>query len=140
MDDDVKASPDSEEVKRRFNNSIFILLGRDPVSDLDSIVKIEKDDKEPVLLKLKKRGCKTVKIIKTDNLNSIWLDDIDVSDVGRKVYQLDDDDKSKYGPFEEVETIDLTKFQIDESKLKSREWKSTMTVVRLPNGRLHIRT
>ena len=76
----------------------------------------------------------------TKNLNSALIPEIEVSDIGNIQYNITDGFNKKYGPFDEVETIDLTKLTIDESKLNNMGWKSTMTVVKLPNGRMHIRT
>ena len=140
MDDNIQASVDNEMVRRKFKRGVFIAIGKNPISGVVAMVKVDLSDKELALSALKKENCKEVSILSTKNLNSALIPEIEVSDIGNIQYNITDGFNKKYGPFEEVETIDLTKLTIDESKLNNMGWKSTMTVVKLPNGRMHIHT
>ena len=102
--------------------------------------KVGKSDKDYALSKLKKQGCITAKIMNTDNLNSARLDDIPIDKIGVFEYSLDCDDVKKYGPFKEVETIDLTKLNVNESEMKSKTHRPAITVTILPDGRRRYRT
>ena len=58
-----------------------------------------------------------MKILNTNNLNSTRLSSQSIQDIlQRKTLELDDNEfNSKYGPFDEVETIDLTSLKVNES-------------------------
>ena len=139
MDKNTETTVDDDSIKEKLEKSTFIVFGTHPISGISSLVKVDSEDKEDALMKFKQNGCKKVTIVKTKNLNSVRLKIMDISDIGEFQYNVTNEFDKRYGPFEEVETIDLTK--IAESTDKGKNWmKSTMTVTKLPNGRLHIRT
>ena len=73
--------------------------------------------------------------IKTSNLNSVRLDNTKV-EANKPImsYHADDEFNDRYGPFEKVEDIDLTKMTFNESG--KSELRSTMRIIKLPNGGL----
>lgn len=103
-----------------FDDCIFIKLGVNPILDKVSIAKINSKDKDAAYAKLKRLNCKSIGILKTTNLNALRLKDIDVKSLGDNSYHIDDEFNAKYGPFEEVDTIDLTSKLIDESYDRTR--------------------
>ena len=102
--------------------------------------KVTKSDKDYALFRLKKQGGVTAKILNTDNLNSARLDDIPIDKIGVFEYSFDCDDVKKYGPFKEVETIDLTKLNVNESAMKSKTSFPAIVVTIDSDGRRHYRT
>ena len=141
---DMKTSEDDDRIKSNFDNAMFLELGYNPVLCKTSILKISKRDKDAVLSQLKKRGCKSVKVLKTDNLNSTRLRNISKSSIGKRNYELDDDFDRKYGPFEEVETIDLKGFvseatdEHDETLEVLKQIKG-LSVKKLGNGKYRLK-
>lgn len=141
---DMKTSEDDDNIKSKFDNAMFLELGYNPVLCKTSILKISKRDKDAVLSQLKRRGCKSVKVLKTDNLNSTRLRNISKSSIGKRNYELDDDFDRKYGPFEEVETIDLKGFvseatdEHDETLEVLKQIKG-LSVKKLGNGKYRLK-
>ena len=78
--------------------------------------------------------------MKTNNLNAVRLSNIDVSDIGERQYLMNDEFMDKYGPFEEIDTIDLTKMTINERTFHTKNHRPAITVTILPDGRRRFRT
>ena len=152
--DDYTTSIDDEVVQSSKNDALFILVCHNPIG-WDELIKIQANEKDNVLSELKKIGYTKVKILKTDNVNSSRLDFIDVdSEKPLSTYHTSEQFNKKFGPFEEIDEIDLTKTKFDENstihhkKIILEDGSEDITymypgltsVIRLPNGRLHIRT
>ena len=142
MDKNIGTSEDDEDIKTRYENFMFIGLGRNPVFGTEILVKVSKTDKDKAMQALKQRGCRSVKILNTDNLNSTRLTSQSIQDIlQRKTLELDDTEfNSKYGPFDEVETIDLTSLKVNESMVLEKAHRPAITVTILPDGRRRFRT
>ena len=140
MDTNVSTSTDDDEIKEILSKSIFMAFGSNPVSGATSVIKVAIEDKSLALDKLKGLGCSTATLLKTDNLNAARLNDIDVDNIGEFQYNINDRFNEKYGPFKEVETIDLSDFKVDESSQYGRKSRSTMTITRYPSGGIHVIT
>ena len=142
MDINIGKSEDDEDIKARYENFMFIGLGRNPVFGTEILVKVAKTDKDKALQALKQKGCKSVKILNTNNLNSTRLPSQSIHDIlQRKTLELDDNEfNSKYGPFDEVETIDLTMLKVNESMVLGKAHRPAITVTILPDGRRRFRT
>ena len=142
MDINIGTSEDDEDIKARYENFMFIGLGRNPVFDTEILVKVAKADKDKALQALKQIGCKSVKILNSDNLNSTRLPSQSIQDIlQRKTLELYDTEfNSKYVPFDEVETIDLTNLKVNESMVLEKEHRPAITVTILPDGRCRYRT
>lgn len=102
------------------DDCMFIKLGYNPILNKVSIAKIDSKDKDAAYAKLKRLKCKSVGILKTTNLNALRLKNIDVKNLGDNSYHIDDEFNAKYGPFEEVDKVDLTTTTIDESYDRTR--------------------
>ena len=143
MDKDVTTTIDDKDIKEKYENTIFIELGYNPVYEKMSILSIPMDKKEDALVELKKAGCRSVKIIRTDNISSARLKHIPISEIGHDSHMLNDNQYNHvYGPFEEVETIDLTKLKVDESSsihVGKGQFKPFIVKV-LPNGNINYTT
>lgn len=146
MDYDIVMTTDNEDViktaKDIIKNSIFILLGKNPIYGTDSMIKVAKEDKMSVLQRLKELGCKSVTLLKTKNLNAARLPDIEFSGIGEHEFRMDKKFIATYGPFEDVETIDLSKVPLVESspiKRKLGQWRDVVITVG-PDGRRHYQT
>ena len=129
-----------DDIKTSLEKSVFIAFGKNPVTNVTSMVKVDIKDKESALLKLQKKHCNSVDILITRNLNAARLGDVDIDDIGSLQYNIDSEFELKYGPFEVVDTIDLKQMRFDESEQHDNGWKSTMTITKLPTGGIHIRT
>ena len=142
MDKNIGTSEDDEDIKARYENFMFIGLGRNPVFGTEILVKVAKTDKDKALQALKQKGCKSVKILNTNNLNSTRLSSQSIQDIlQRKTLELDDTEfNSKYGPFDEVEKIDLTSLKVNESMVLEKAHCPAITVTILPDGRRRFRT
>ena len=146
MDYDIVMTTDYEDViksaKDIIKNSIFILLGKNPIYGTDSMIKVTKDDKELVLHRLKELGCQSITLLKTDNLNAARLPNIEFSEIGEHEFRMSKNFIATYGPFENVETIDLSKVPLVESspiKRKLGQWRDIVITVDT-DGRRHYRT
>ena len=140
MDKNIGTSEDDEDIKAKHEKSIFLKLGSIPIYNLDSLIKIAKKDKDDALAALKKLGCRKITLMKTNNLNAVRLSNIDVSDIGERQYLMNDEFMDKYGPFEEIDTIDLTKMTINERTFHTKKHRPAITVTILPDGRRRFRT
>ena len=140
MDINIGTSEDDEDIKAKHEKSIFLKLGIIPIYNLDSLIKIAKKDKDDALAALKKLGCRKITLMKTNNLNAARLANIDVSDIGERQYLMNDEFMDKYGPFEEIDTIDLTKMTINERTFHAKNHRPAITVTILPDGRRRFRT
>ena len=140
MDKNIGTSEDDEDIKTKHEKSIFLKLGIIPIYNLDSLIKIAKKDKDDALAILKKLGCRKITLMKTNNLNAVRLANIDVSDIGERQYLMNDEFIDKYGPFEEIDTIDLTKMTINERTFHAKNHRPAITVTILPDGRRRFRT
>lgn len=142
MDKNVGTSEDDDNIKKRHENFMFIGLGRNSVFNTEILVKVAKTDKDKALQALKQRGCRSVKILNTDNLNSTRLSSQSIQDIlQRRTLELDDTEfNSKYGPFDEVETIDLANLNVNESVVLEKAHRPAITVTILPDGRRRFRT
>ena len=140
MGKNIGTSDDYEDIKAKHEKSIFMKLGIIPIYNLDSLIKIAKKDKDDALATLKKLGCRKITLMKTNNLNAVRLANIDVSDIGERQYLMDDEFMDKYGPFEEMDTIDLTKMVINERTFHAKNHRPAITVTILPDGRRRFRT
>ena len=140
--------------KEQMNGVIYIKLGYNPIFKCDTMIKIHSLDKNSAFKELKSMGCSSIDIISTKNLSSTRLKTIELDDIGQKSYRMTDKFNDTYGPFTKIETIDLTKTKFDENstihhkKIILEDGSEDITylypgltsVIRLPNGRLHIRT
>ena len=142
MDKNIGTSEDDEDIKARYENFMFIELGRNPVFGTEMLVKVAKTDKDKAMQALKKKGCKSVKILNTDNLNSTRLPSQSIHDIlQRKTLELDDIEfNSKYGPFDEVETIDLTSLKVNESMVLEKTHRPAIIVTIDSDGIRHYMT
>lgn len=140
MDRNISTSIDDDDIKTSLEKSVFIAFGKNPVTNVTSMVKVDIKDKESALLKLQKKHCNQVDILITHNLNAARLGDVDIDDIGSLQYNIDSEFDLKYGPFEVVDSIDLKQMRFDESEQHDNGWKSTMTITKLPTGGIHIRT
>ena len=146
MDCDIVMTTDNEDVIKSaedaVKNSIFILLGKNPIYGTDSMIKVAKDDKESALQRLKELGCQSVALLKTDNLNAARLPNIEFSEIGEHEFRMSKKFIATYGPFEDVETVDLSKVPLVESspiKRKLGQWRDIVITIG-PDGRRHYRT
>ena len=143
MDNDVTTTIDDYNITEKHNSSIFIGLGRNPMNNALLVWKVDKKNKEHALLELKKQGCKSVKILNTNNLNSTRLGDMSFDDMEMsRGYELDSLKEKLYVPFDEIETIDLSKLKVDEnSKRKHVSGQFNPIIVKvLPNGMVNYTT
>lgn len=142
MDINIGTSEDDEDIKARYENFMFIGLGRNPVFGTEMLVKVAKTDKDKAMQVLKQKGCKSVKILNTDNLNSTRLSSQSIQDIlQRKTLELDDIEfNSKYGPFDEVETIDLTGLKVNESMVLEKAHRPAIIVTIDSDGIRHYMT
>ena len=140
MDKNIGTSDDYEDIKVKHEKSIFLKLGSIPIYNLDSLIKIAKKDKDDALTALKKLGCNKIILMKTNNLNAVRLANIDVSDIGERQYLMDDEFIDKYGPFEEMDTIDLTKMTINERLVHTKNQRPAIIVTIDSDGIRHYRT
>lgn len=131
---DWTTSVDDDSINEKHKSCVYLNISHHPLG-WDNILKINYSDKEMVLSVLKEKQYTHVIEIKTENMNSTRLDNTIVDrDRPLMTYQADKEFNDRYGPFEEVETIDLTKMTFNESgKSKLR---STMRIIKLPNGGL----
>lgn len=143
MDKDVTTTIDDKDIKEKHDSSIFFGLCRKPNNNSLVVWKVNRKNKEHALLELKKHGCKSVKILNTNNFNSTRLEDMSFDDMKMsRGYELDSSSEKLYGPFEEVETIDLTKLKVDESSsihVGKGQFKPFIVKV-LPNGNINYTT
>ena len=154
IDSDVETTTDDDSIKEQMNGVIYIKLGYNPIFKCDTMIKIHSLDKNSAFKKLKSMGCSSIDVISTKNLSSTRLKTIELDDIGQKSYRMTDKFNDTYGPFTKIETIDLTKTKFDEnSTIHHRKiiledgseditylYPGLTSVIRLPNGRLHIRT
>ena len=154
IDSDVETTTDDDSIKEQMNGVIYIKLGYNPIFKCDMMIKIHSLDKNSAFKKLKSMGCSSIDVISTKNLSSTRLKTIELDDIGQKSYRMTDKFNDTYGPFTKIETIDLTKTKFDEnSTIHHRKiiledgseditylYPGLTSVIRLPNGRLHIRT
>lgn len=132
-------SVDDEDIKQIQYNSIYFKIAHNPLG-WDDVLKVDKADRNHVLSILKDKKYTSVIEIRTENLNSVRLDDINVDlEKPLMTYHADDDFNDKYGPFEEVETIDLTNMAFNENN-SVKSSRSTMVITKLPDGRWQYRT
>ena len=154
IDSDVETTTDDDSIKEQMNEVIYIKLGYNPIFKCDTMIKIHSLDKNSAFKELKSMGCSSIDVISTKNLSSTRLKTIELDDIGQKSYRMTDKFNDTYGPFTKIETIDLTKTKFDENstihhgKIILEDGSEDITylypgvtsVIRLPNGRLHIRT
>ena len=98
------------------------------------MLKIDSKIKIDALKKLKDMGYRLVTVLKSNNIHTLRLNDISLDDIGDIEYIGTENFIRKYGPFEKVEDIDLTKMTFNESG--KSELRSTMRIIKLPNGGL----
>ena len=130
----------SDEMKR----GLFIQTG---VSDKGHPLafKIDSDDKDEILHILREKGYDEITILRTSNLCSAEIPPIvphGVKDTKIWVYPISPEFNEQYGPFEEVETIDLTKLKVNESlsiHVGKGQFKPFIVKV-LPNGNINYTT
>ena len=154
IDSDVETTTDDDSSKEQMNGVIYIKLGYNPIFKCDTMIKIHSLDKNSAFKELKSMGCSSIDVISTKNLASTRLKTIELDDIGQQSYRMTDKFNNTYGPFTKIETIDLTKTKFDENstihhgKIILEDGSEDITylypgltsVIRLPNGRLHIRT
>ena len=154
IDSDVETTTDDDSIKEQMNEVIYIKLGYNPIFKCDTMIKIHSLDKNSAFKELKSMGCSSIDVISTKNLSSTRLKTIELDDIGQKSYRMTDKFNDTYGPFTKIETIDLTKTKFDENstihhkKIILEDGSEDITylypgltsVIRLTNGRLHIRT
>ena len=154
IDSDVETTTDDDSIKEQMNGVIYIKLGYNPIFKCDTMIKIHSLDKNSAFKELKSMGCSSIDVISTKNLSSTRLKTIELDDIGQKSYRMTDKFNDTYGPFTKIETIDLTKTKFDENstihhgKIILEDGSEDITylypgltsVIRLTNGRLHIRT
>ena len=122
------------EMMDKFNLFTYLKISHHPLG-WDEILKIDSSDKSNVMSILKNKKYTHVVEIKTSNLNSVRLDNTKV-EANKPImsYHADDEFNDRYGPFEKVEDIDLTKMTFNESG--KSELRSTMRIIKVPNGGL----
>ena len=118
----------------KLNLFTYLKISHHPLG-WDEILKIDSSDKSNVMSILKNKKYTHIVEIKTSNLNSVRLDNTKVeANKPIMAYHADDEFNDRYGPFEKVEDIDLTKMTFNESG--KSELRSTMRIIKLPNGGL----
>ena len=129
-----ETSVDDDDIKVKNSSFTYLKISHHPLG-LDEILKIDSSDKSNVMSILKNKKYTHVVEIKTSNLNSVRLDNTKV-EANKPImsYHADDEFNDRYGPFEKVEDIDLTKMTFNESG--KSELRSTMRIIKLPNGGL----
>ena len=93
-------------------NGLFIQTGTSD-KGYPLVFKIDSDDKDEILHILREKGYNEVTILRTSNLCSAEIPPIiphGVEDTKIWVYQISPEFNKQYGPFEEVERIDLKGF------------------------------
>ena len=129
-----ETSVDDDDIKAKNSLFTYLKISHHPLG-WDEILKIDSSDKSNVMSILKNKKYTHVVEIKTSNLNSVRLDNTKV-EANKPImsYHADDEFNDRYGPFEKVEDIDLTKMTFNESG--KSELRSTMRIIKLPNGGL----
>ena len=129
-----ETSVDDDDIKVKNSSFTYLKISHHPLG-WDEILKIDSSDKSNVMSILKNKKYTHVVEIKTSNLNSVRLDNTKV-EANKPImsYHADDEFNDRYGPFEKVEDIDLTKMTFNESG--KSELRSTMRIIKLPNGGL----
>ena len=129
-----ETSVDDDDIKVKNSSFTYLKISHHPLG-WDEILKIDSSDKRNVMSILKNKKYTHVVEIKTSNLNSVRLDNTKV-EANKPImsYHADDEFNDRYGPFEKVEDIDLTKMTFNESG--KSELRSTMRIIKLPNGGL----
>ena len=129
-----ETSVDDDDIKVKNSSFTYLKISHHPLG-WDEILKIDSSDKSNVMSILKNKKYTHVVEIKTSNLNSVRLDNTKV-EANKPImsYHADDEFNDRYGPFEKVEDIDLTKMTFNESG--KYELRSTMRIIKLPNGGL----
>ena len=129
-----ETSVDDDDIKAKNSLFTYLKISHHPLG-WDEILKIDSSDKSNVMSILKNKKYTHVVEIKTSNLNSVRLDNTKV-EANKPImsYHADDEFNDRYGPFEKVEDIDLTKMTFNESA--KSELRSTMRIIKLPNGGL----
>lgn len=129
-----ETSVDDDDIKAKNSSFTYLKISHHPLG-WDEILKIDSSDKSNVMSILKNKKYTHVVEIKTSNLNSVRLDNTKV-EANKPImsYHADDEFNDRYGPFEKVEDIDLTKMTFNESG--KSELRSTMRIIKLPNGGL----
>ena len=129
-----ETSVDDDDIKAKNSSFTYLKISHHPLG-WDEILKIDSSDKSNVMSILKNKKYTHIVEIKTSNLNSVRLDNTKVeANKPIMAYHADDEFNDRYGPFEKVEDIDLTKFTFNESG--KSELRSTMRIIKLPNGGL----
>lgn len=120
---------DSKTVMDKIGNEIFIQVGMSN-DGTPEVFKIMKKNKDKFIEKLKGLGCKEVKILQTANPSSVTIRPISPSSKSPfSVYHLDNRFNKQFGPFDELETIDLTKLMI-ESDDEQDEYLKTLRSIK----------
>ena len=129
-----ETSVDDDDIKVKNSSFTYLKISHHPLG-WDEILKIDSSDKSNVMSILKNKKYTHIVEIKTSNLNSVRLDNTKV-EANKPImsYHADDEFNDRYGPFEKVEDIDLTKMTFNESG--KSELRSTMRIIKLPNGGL----
>lgn len=143
MDYNIVTSVDDEDIKKKHSSELYLKIGYNPVTKLWQLLKIKAKDKDYALSYLKKEKYRLATIVKTDNLNAVRLSICDIDSFnGPTVFNMTDSFVKRYGPFEDVETIDLSKVPLVESspiKRKLGQWRDIVITVGT-DGRKHYQT
>lgn len=113
----------------KIEEELFIQVG---ISDKGEpeIFKTLKKNKDKFLRKLKDMGCPEVKILQTKNPSSISIRPLTPgSKLPLSIYHLDNRFNEQFGPFEEIETIDLGKVVL-ESDDENDEYLNTLRSIK----------
>ena len=101
---------DDERIDQIMKEEIFIQIGKTE-SGVPQLVKIHVNDKDRVLKFLRdEENVDEVVVLTTENPMSVKLVPLDIHELERetfKVYRMSDKFNKNFGPFNEVETIDL---------------------------------
>lgn len=136
---------DELDVTEILNNEIFIQVGT-AKDGTPKVSKIVNDDKQKFVKVLTRLGLKKTTIYKSRNPLSVEIPLLrSIKDTSRPAsYYMDEEFLDEYGPFEEIETIDLGKTIVEDSSeddVVLRNMKSVKGVVvakKIGNNKYHI--
>lgn len=102
-----------DELYIKNKDAVFIKISENPIGPSD-MIKVKTGDKKWAMECLWIHGYRKVKILRTDNENAGRLDYSDYDgDSGFTPYRLTDKFIKAFGPFDEVENIDLSKIVVE---------------------------
>lgn len=101
----------NKRLSKMLDNEIYFVV------DDDKLVKGHIKDKSVILNALEDKNYKSVRILKSDNPTSAEIPPCVFRSIKSPIsyYSFTDEFKEQFGPFDEIETIDLSSDKVDES-------------------------